>query len=157
MLTLMLMLTLATGTAAANPSPTPKTVASLAFMSGCWHGQQGDARLEEHWLSPAGDGLLGVSRVVAGGRTVFREFMEIRQQPGGEIVMSVQLGLGKAPVAFTLSELGPEAATFENPAHDFPQRLRYWKEGGLLRARVDGRQQGTPKAEDFEYTRGACQ
>ncbi len=48
-------------------------------------------------------------------------------------------------------------ATFENPEHDFPQRLRYWKgEDGALLARIDGKDHGTPKAEDFRFTKGSC-
>ncbi len=28
---------------------------------------------------------------------------------------------------------------FENTAHDFPQRIIYWKDGNDLRARIEGR------------------
>jgi len=143
---------------AAPPSATPRSVETLAFLGGCWEGQQGEARLQEHWMGPAGGSMLGISRVVAGGRTVFSEFMEIREQAAGDVVMTVMLGMGKAPVAFKLTEAGPTTATFENPQHDFPQRLRYWKgDDGALLARVDGLDKGRAKAEDFHFTRGRCE
>jgi hypothetical protein len=154
----ILMLALATPTStAASATTAPKSIASLAFMSGCWQGQQGEARLDEHWLGPSGGSMLGVSRVVAGGRTVFSEFMEIREQTSGEIVMTVLLGLGQTPVAFKLVAGDSESATFENPAHDFPQRVRYWKQPGLLAARIEGQQGGVFKSEDFQFARGTCQ
>lgn len=153
----ILMLALAASLTGATPTAAPRSFAALAFMGGCWQGREGQAQLDEHWLSPAGGSMLGVSRVVAGERTVFSEFMEIREQASGAIVMTVQLGMGKTPVAFKLTALEAESATFENPEHDFPQRLRYWKQDGLLMARVDGKQGGAPKAEDFRFTRGTCQ
>lgn len=109
-------------------------------------------------MGPAGGSLLGISRVVAGGRTVFSEFMEIREQAGGDVVMTVMLGMGKPPVAFKLSESGPATASFENPQHDFPQRLRYWKgDDGALLARVDGLDHGQAKTENFHFTRARCE
>lgn len=157
MKTWLALLPLSAALAAAPQTAAPKSAASLAFLAGCWEGRQGEAQLQEHWMGPAGGSLLGISRVVAGGRTVFSEFMEIRELASGDVVMNVMLGMGKAPVAFKLTEAGPATATFENPEHDFPQRLRYWKsEDGALLARIDGKDQGKPKAEDFRFTKGSC-
>lgn len=51
---------------------------------------------------------------------------------------------GRPPTDFVLTELTPDSATFENPAHDFPKMIRYAKRGdGTLEARVsDGGQRG---------------
>ena len=43
--------------------------------------------------------------------------------------------------------------TFENAAHDFPQRILYWREGDRLRARVEGMLEGRQMSEDYAWRR----
>ena len=43
---------------------------------------------------------------------------------------------------------------FENPDHDFPQRVRYWLVAdGRLRARVDGTVNGKSESEEYVWRR----
>ena len=45
-------------------------------------------------------------------------------------------------------------AVFENPAHDFPQRILYWLDGaGALHARIEGPQDGKAVGEEWVWTR----
>ena len=49
------------------------------------------------------------------------------------------------------------AVTFENLAHDFPQRVMYRRVGGdSLVARVEGTRAGRTRGVDFAYRRAAC-
>jgi hypothetical protein len=43
---------------------------------------------------------------------------------------------GGAPVEFLLSDQRTQMIEFINPAHDFPQRIRYWREGDALMAEI---------------------
>ena len=43
---------------------------------------------------------------------------------------------GKPPVEFPLVLISEEAIEFANPAHDYPQRIRYWRQGKLLMAEI---------------------
>jgi hypothetical protein len=43
---------------------------------------------------------------------------------------------GRAPVAFRLAAREGTSATFENPTHDFPQRIRYVRAGETLTATI---------------------
>ena len=47
-------------------------------------------------------------------------------------------------------------AVFENPAHDFPQRVIYKRDGDKLNARIEGTKDGKTRGIDFPYTRIAC-
>ena len=47
---------------------------------------------------------------------------------------------------------------FENPTHDFPQRVIYrLDDAGVLRARIEGLVAGKPRAEDFPMRRVRCE
>jgi len=59
-----------------------KDVNQLGFMSGCWAFTEGGSTTEEYWTQPAGGTMMGLSRVVAGGKTVFTEYIQMREQDG---------------------------------------------------------------------------
>ena len=43
---------------------------------------------------------------------------------------------GGAPVAFALAQRDKTSATFENAAHDYPQRIAYVRSGDTLTATI---------------------
>jgi hypothetical protein len=58
---------------------------------------------------------------------------------------------------FTLLLGNGAELVFENPEHDFPQRVIYRQEpAGRLRARIEGHREGLPRAVDFAMTRVPC-
>lgn len=112
-------------------------LARLAFMEGTWHGEIEGARSEEIWSAPRGGGLVGVGRITDGDRTLFFEFLRVEAR-GDEIVLVAQ-PRGGDPVEFRLVEQHDGDALFTNPAHDFPKRIRYTRDGANgLRARAEG-------------------
>lgn len=116
---------------AADPS-----VNDLAWMSGHW--SSGD--VEEIWLAPKGELMLGMSRTVrASGKTAF-EFIRIAKTDDG-IAYIAQPG-GRPPTAFKLVEAKPFRVVFANPGHDFPKRIVYELRDGKLCARVDDGKDG---------------
>lgn len=126
-------------------------IGQLAFMSGCWAGQS-----EETWMKPAGGSMLGLSRTVAKGKTVFTEYMQIVEQDG-VVTMHVQLKLAARATPFKLVEIGEKGAIFSNPEHDFPQRIIYRKEpDGSLFARIEGIDKGKERHADFPMKRAKC-
>ena len=130
------------------------TTADLTFMAGCWAFEANGRRVEEHWLVPAGGSLLGVSRTVAGGKTTEFEFLQIRDLAEG--LTYIAKPSNQAEARFVLSSRTADEFVFENAAHDFPQRIRYRRDGDSLRARVEGTVNGKPRGIDFPYKRTAC-
>jgi len=132
------------------------TVARLQWIAGCWVSDDGKERIEEFWLKPAGDSMIGLSRTVKGGNTVFIEYAQIGEVKG-EITYTVSLGMGARPVSFKLIKATDSEVVFENAEHDFPQRIIYRRESkDSLFARIEGKQNGVSKGIDFRYKRTSC-
>jgi hypothetical protein len=64
------------------------------------------------------------------------EFLRIVEKEGG-LVYIAQPG-GRPPTEFVLTELGGRSAAFENPSHDFPERIEYKLSGETLTATISG-------------------
>ncbi len=130
-------------------------VNALSWMSGCWRQESPSRTVDEVWMAPSGGGMLGMSRTVARGRIVEHEFLQIRAQDGRVVLIARPSGQPEA--TFTATTLGPRAVTFENPAHDFPQRVMYrLQDDGTLVGRIEGEEQGKARGVDFPMRRVAC-
>ena len=132
-----------------DPSPAPPrlpaTLAQLDWLAGTWSGTEKTTTVEERWTPASGGSMLAVARTMANGVMGSFEFLCIVER-GGTLVYQAMPG-GRSPATdFTLSAIGPESATFENPAHDYPRVIRY--------ARLaDGSLQTTISAEGGQRAR----
>jgi hypothetical protein len=132
------------------------TVDSLAWLAGCWQPEQGDPGSGEHWLPPAGGTMLGVSRTVKSGKTVEYEFMQLRTNSEGKLVF-IALPSGQKETTFVASSISNDAVTFENPGHDFPQKVIYrLQPEGRLVARIEGTRDGKVRGVEFPMKRVSC-
>src|SRR5687767_4558483 len=107
---------------------------ALAFMVGYWISTQPDGKTsEELWLPERGNVMLGLGRTNQGLSTEF-EFLRIENRKEGVVYVAAPHN-GKE-TEFKLVQSGKDEAVFENLAHDFPQRIRYWLDkDGKLHAR----------------------
>ena len=132
------------------------TIDDFAWLKGCWASEGKDRQTTEHWLKPAGQTMLGLSRTIAGDKTIEFEFMQIRQEDGGDIFFIAQPS-GQKETRFKLIKASNREAVFENPTHDFPQRVIYRSErDGILLGRIEGTDKGKEKAVDFPMKRTSC-
>ena len=143
--------------AAASASAASPGVESLAWLAGCWSRSDVDMGSGEQWTAPAGGTMLGVSRTVREGRTVEYEFVVIRQDLDGTPVYHAHPS-GQASAEFRLARSGDREAVFENPAHDFPQRVGYRLAGDdtTLTAWIEGLRNGATRRIEFPMRRVSC-
>ena len=128
-------------------------IEKLGFLAGCWAG----SGVEEMWTRPAGGTMLGISRTIKGGKTVFTEFLQVSSGAGDTLVLNVQLRLAGKSTQFRATDLKGDAVTFSNPEHDYPQRISYRREpDGSLFARIEGTAGGKARHDDFKYSRVRC-
>jgi hypothetical protein len=110
----------------------------------------------------AGDGARALDEVLrrfddrnepdgGGGKTVFFEYLRIEAR-GSDIYYVAHPKARTPGTDFKLTRLTRQEAVFENPAHDFPKRIIYRKNGdGKLSAHIED--DGTEKEtlQDFHY------
>ena len=114
----------------------PARVADLGWMSGHWATESADDRwTEESWSDPRAGVMLGNSRSGRGGRLAEFEFLRIQAGEDGVPTYLAQPG-GQPPVPFRLTAHDAASATFDNPQHDFPQRIVYRRSGDIMVATI---------------------
>lgn len=121
----------------------------LDWMAGYWLAC--DARMEvaELWTTRRGGVMLGGS-ITYGIQAFGWEQVRIETTVDGAALQYVARPRGAtSDTAFALVRSGPNEAVFENPAHDYPQRLIYRREGDALIARTEDLAGGN--GQDFRY------
>ena len=131
------------------------TVSQVGWMAGCWEQSAGARLIEEQWMRPRAGLMLGVSRTVVGDS--LREYEQVALfQRGGHLIYAATPAR-QAPAEFTSIAVSDSAVTFENPTHDFPQRVIYRRRGAdSLIARVEGMRRGQLRGSDYPYRRVTC-
>jgi len=142
--------------APASGSMEARSVEDLAWLAGCWASTGGEEGSGEQWMAPAGGTMLGVSRSVRDSETVAYEFMQIRNT-AQQNVEFIAKPSGQSEAAFIAVELSDSEVVFQNPEHDFPQRIIYaLKADGALEVRIEGEMDGDVRRVTFPFTRIAC-
>ena len=129
----------------------PARVASLDWMAGTWERKTERHIVTETWVGPR-EGLMVAANLTtfASGRKSF-EFLRIAETPEGFSYFASPGG--KAAVEFKLKEAAERRVVFENTAHDFPQRILYWRDGDQLVARIEGSIKGKDRGEEWRFSR----
>jgi hypothetical protein len=146
------MLTACVVSAPAAPIP---SAGDFGWLGGHWCSELRGELVEEQWLRPRGDLMLGLSRTTKAGKTTGFEFLRIEIRNGSPHYVA-QPG-GVPPTAFWLTASGADWARFENPAHDFPQRVEYRRTATGLHAEIAGPGEGGKETVipfDYEPCRG---
>ena len=140
------------------PAQTPKpTINDLSWLAGCWEANLRGRQVNEQWMKPGGGIMLGMARTVAQGKAAEFEFTQIREDKDGAIYY-VAKPSGQAEASFKLVKLQNKEAVFENPQHDFPQRIIYrLQPDGSLFARVEATVNGQLRGIDYPYKRAKCE
>lgn len=124
--------------AATAPAKAAATMAQVSWISGVWSGTSGQTTIEERWTPASGGSMLAVARTMRGGVMSSFEFLCIVERDGSLVYTAMPNGR-TPPTHFTLTSITADAATFENPAHDFPKMIRYTKRAdGSLETMVAG-------------------
>ncbi len=126
----------------------PPTQAVMpTWMAGCWEQKNGESWVEECWTGVRGGQMMGSSRTGEGEVLGWYEHVRITSEADGTTYCA--LPKGQAGGCFKATKATDTEIVFENDAHDYPQRIRYWREGKGLAAEIslkDG-----SKAQQWRY------
>lgn len=124
--------------AARHAAPLSPPLSAISFMSGCWTGPSPTgATIEEHYSAASENMLIGMTRYVRNGRVIDFEFTTVERTDSTFVMTPRPKGVKSD--AFPLKAVSDGRATWENLAHDFPQRIIYRRgPDGSLIARIEG-------------------
>lgn len=105
------------------------------WMMGAWVEQKGEAWTEEFWTGPRGGIMLGAGRSGKGDALQIWEQTQIRPGKDGKLAFFA-MPRGAPPSEFPVVAQTADSITFAYAAHDYPQRIHYWREGKLLKAEI---------------------
>lgn len=126
---------------------------ALSFMAGCW-SEEGDG-YREQFTPPSENLILGTSRRMVGHRVAGFEFHTIALAHGVPVLTPHPAGVRSDP--FPASTLEDRFVVFENPEHDFPQRIIYdGREEDTLIAAIEGDEGGEARRFEFPMRRVPC-
>ncbi|UZK68006.1 DUF6265 family protein [Sphingomonas sp. M1-B02] len=111
----------------------PQALHLPTWLVGEWCEQTERARSCETWRA-VGSAMTGSSEVVRADGESSGEQMRIGTVRGKTVFTATPDG--DPPADFVLVRHGPGEMLFENAANEYPQRIRYWREGALLKAEI---------------------
>ena len=124
---------IAAATAAAGPT-------FPSWLEGCWEHQDKERWTEECWSSPRGAMMIGYSRSGEGGTVAEWEVMQIvhaeTDDPAIPWMTFWASPSGQKRTKFEWVPSRDAGATFVNTENDYPQRIRYWRDGEQLHAEI---------------------
>jgi hypothetical protein len=139
--------------AACSSGPDPDALGRFGFMVGCWESKP-DATghvNKEVWSAPQGGLMFSWATKTRGAQVV--SFEQTRIDMRAQRATYIASPEGQRPVVFTEAGAAtPNSVTFENPQHDYPQRIVYRVDRNGLAAtisRLDGSRQD-------QYAWGRC-
>jgi hypothetical protein len=111
------------------------------WMAGCWERTNGDRWTEECWTEPRAGIMRGSGRSGRGDHLEEWESMQIILAAPSDTGEIVKMAFFAAPgggkrTLFAWSPTKGDGVAFFNAAHDYPQRIRYWRNGEELVAEI---------------------
>lgn len=134
----------------------PNKMAKAEWLLGAWDNTMPEGTLTEKWEKVNDSVMHGESHFVMGGKdTVFAEHINLESTNGKlAYVVTIPGQNGDKPVRFDMTTSNENQIVFENPQHDFPNKIVYNKIGNdSLTAEISGMKKGKPASEQFAMKR----
>lgn len=114
----------------AKPSALP------IWLAGCWSAHEDESRTEECWEAPRDGIMTGTSVITRGEMVELSEAMRLARDAKTGALTFAAASDGGAWTTFIQEAGGKPGLAFVNRANDYPQRIRYWREGDRLLAEI---------------------
>ena len=130
-------------------------IASVSWLTGCLEMRRGNRVVEEQRMPERAGTMVGMGRSV-GARGLDDYELTVIQQDGDRLLFVAHPR--RQPVAtFVARVASADSVVFENPDHDYPQRVGYRRIGAdSVLAWIDGTSNGKQRRVDFAYRRVPC-
>lgn len=131
------------------------TLAEARWLEGCWERAMRNGRMVERWLPAANGVMLGTSQIVTDSSLRESEQLRLVQAEGG-IAYDAHPAT-QSRTLFPASLVSAGALVFENPAHDYPQRITYARRGAdSVIVTIEGDRAGRRGPVTFAFRKAEC-
>ncbi len=133
----------------------PGQIEKAAWLIGSWENKSEFGTMSENWEKMNDSVYHGTSYFIKDKDTLHSESVELSQK-GSDLIYSpnVKGQNSDLPVAFKMTSATANQLVFENPAHDFPQKITYKMiTKDSLVAEISGKQGGKPASEAYPMGR----
>jgi hypothetical protein len=138
-----------------SPSSPVTVLSDLQWLVGNWQIESDKGIVFENWKLVENGGLVGISGFIKGTDTEISETISIEQR--GQDVLYIPTVKGQnndQPVPFTLTIASGDSFVFENPTHDFPDKITYYNKSATeLTAKISGKIKGEDASRAFLFSR----
>jgi hypothetical protein len=115
------------------------SLTSLSWIVDNWINEDSNGVTRERWIKIDDNKFEGESYTILNGDTVFSEKLMLEKKDN-DVYYTAVVNHNPAPVSFKMIEYSDKHAVFENPEHDFPQKISYkLQEDGSLLAYIEGK------------------
>ncbi len=131
--------------------PKQPAIERAAWILGTWVQQTARGMAYETWTRESTFTFSGKSYALNGKDTLVFETIQLVQKPEGLFyIPTVKEQNGGKPVSFKLGSISTTEVVFDNPKHDFPQKISYRQVGSdSLVAVISGTVGGKHKSRQF--------
>lgn len=132
------------------------SIATLQWLPGVWKMPTPDGVLIERWWQVNADTLRGQGYVLQGRDSLLIENFEIYPNEEANLVYAatVKAQNGGKTILYIAAGQKGDSIVFENPAHDFPQKIIYRRlSDSSFTAAIAGMQQGQYRRVDFHFSK----
>ncbi len=130
-------------------------IVRAAWLAGCWESRTSEVVIEEQWMAPRGRSMISMARTVHADTLIDFTQVVLREKDGG---LEFETHQYNQPIAlFKATQITTDYMLFENPLHDFPQRIGYDRRGAdSLVAWMDGKVKGANRRVEVRYGKVRC-
>ena len=139
----------------AQSGPSAHRIASVAWLTGCLEMRRGSRVVEEQRMPERAGTMIGMGRSVGARGLDDYELTVIQQE--GDRLLYVAHPRRQPTATFVAIAATADSVLFENPEHDYPQRVGYRRIGtDSVLAWIDGTNNGKQQRVEFPYRRVPC-
>lgn len=133
----------------------PHEIDKADWLIGNWEHKSEFGNLSENWEKLNDSTFTGTSYFIKGKDTLHHEVIALSEVDESLVYNATVHGQNNdLPVLFKLTSGTASQLVFENPKHDFPQKISYKKiTADSIVAEISGMQQGKPASEAYAMTR----
>lgn len=149
--TILLVLSLASCNNTNTANKTYNAIKNASWVIGTWQNQSEEGTVVEMWEKQNDSTLVGNSFFIIGKDTVSSEKITLEQRGDSCFYIPIVKGQNNnQPIVFTLTNANNKQLIFENPKHDFPQKITYTQiHSDSLVAEISGNVEGKHQAQQF--------